>query len=417
DSFFKRSGVHPGRMIEERCPDMKYLGHRQVDITLGKYGKTKMRLLHPGGGSAYAISYRPQKIAEALSGGEKPNIMGIGHFHKIESLFYRNIHLFQCFEGNTKILTKEGRKKIRQIKIGEEVLTHKNRWKKVINTFTRIHRGNFIRIYFGRNLKNGNFKYGDTTAITCTEDHPILVLRNNIKQWIPAKEILLLDKLYVPSNQCKYCEKYVPHWRKACTKCIDNNKRLSKEKSELKYIQNDRGGGTHFKNNILPRARELLREGYKVFPLGNTIPDIIAFKDNKLIVIELEKQWIKHGKHIKYDKYKEFIDEIKWEIINKGTNFPEYDYDQETKFAIVPIVKIIEPTHRNRRVYNLEVEEDNSYIAAGVVVHNCGTFQSQTSFMKEKAIAAHKGSWILDVDLCSSGTVKSVKSELIAFYE
>ncbi|MDI6730517.1 MAG: Hint domain-containing protein, partial [Candidatus Altarchaeum sp.] len=222
---------------------------------------------------------------------------------------------------------KNRRKKIRDIKIGEEVLTHKNRFKKVTKTFTRMHKGNFIRIYFGRNLKNRNFKYDDATAITCTEDHPILVLRNNIKQWVPAKEILLSDKLFVLSKQCKYCEKYVPHWRKTCTKCIDNNKKLLKEKSELKYIH------------------------------------------------------------------------------------------KETKIVIVPIIKITEPKHRNRKVYNFEVEEDNSYIAAGVVVHNCGTFQSQTPFMREKSIQAHKGSWLVEINLCSSGTVESVKTELIAFYD
>jgi hypothetical protein len=35
-------------------------------------------------------------MADAISGGEKPNIMAIGHYHKAEYLFYRNIHMFQA---------------------------------------------------------------------------------------------------------------------------------------------------------------------------------------------------------------------------------------------------------------------------------------------------------------------------------
>jgi len=54
-----------------------------------------LRLFHPGGGTAYALSYHPQKWAESLSGGEKPHIALIGHYHKTEYLFYRNIHIYQ----------------------------------------------------------------------------------------------------------------------------------------------------------------------------------------------------------------------------------------------------------------------------------------------------------------------------------
>jgi len=68
-----------------------------------------LRLSHPGGGTAYALSYKPQKYAESLSGGEKPHIVGIGHYHKVEQLFYRNIHIFQvgCWEGQTPFMRRK----------------------------------------------------------------------------------------------------------------------------------------------------------------------------------------------------------------------------------------------------------------------------------------------------------------------
>ena len=46
--------------------------------------------------NSYAISYKPQKIIESFEGGKKPEILVIGHFHKIESLFYRGVNCIQA---------------------------------------------------------------------------------------------------------------------------------------------------------------------------------------------------------------------------------------------------------------------------------------------------------------------------------
>ena len=90
---FDSAGVDIGKMISEKRKDLKYLGPDAATIELTK--DATIELLHPATGTAYAISYKPQKIAEAMSGGEKPAILAIGHFHKIEYLFYRSIHIFQ----------------------------------------------------------------------------------------------------------------------------------------------------------------------------------------------------------------------------------------------------------------------------------------------------------------------------------
>ena len=42
--------------------------------------------------NSYAISYRPQKIVEAFSGGEKPNVLMTGHDHKMGYFQIRNVH-------------------------------------------------------------------------------------------------------------------------------------------------------------------------------------------------------------------------------------------------------------------------------------------------------------------------------------
>jgi len=92
-SHYKRQGIDIGTYIANGREDMKYLGMFDADIELAK--NTKLKLVHPAKGTAYAISYQPQKLIEALSGGEKPNILAIGHYHKMEYLFYRNIHSLQ----------------------------------------------------------------------------------------------------------------------------------------------------------------------------------------------------------------------------------------------------------------------------------------------------------------------------------
>lgn len=100
-SHYKRQGVDVGTHIAKGREDMNYLGMFDSDIELAK--NTKLKLTHPAKGTAYALSYHPQKMMEAFSGGEKPNILAIGHYHKVEYLFYRNIHCFQtgCIQSQS----------------------------------------------------------------------------------------------------------------------------------------------------------------------------------------------------------------------------------------------------------------------------------------------------------------------------
>lgn len=107
-SYYKSRGVDIGEKIALKRPDMNYLGKWAAWVKLGE--NTTMYILHPDSGPAYAVSYKPQKIAAGFMGGEKPNIMILGHWHQIEYLFERNIHILQagCFEGQTPYLKRKG---------------------------------------------------------------------------------------------------------------------------------------------------------------------------------------------------------------------------------------------------------------------------------------------------------------------
>ena len=89
-------GLDVGQEMSLRAPNYKFLGYDEKDLKLSN--GLKIRLRHPGGGTAYALSYKLQKYVDGISGGQKPDILLQGHFHKAEYLFYRNIH---CFDAGT----------------------------------------------------------------------------------------------------------------------------------------------------------------------------------------------------------------------------------------------------------------------------------------------------------------------------
>ena len=101
------AGIDVGKILEKRIPCYKFIGWDEQKVELDN-GLTFL-LTHPGGGTAYAISYKMQKFVESLSGGQKPHIISQGHFHKINYLFYRNIHSFDsgCFQNQTIFLRKK----------------------------------------------------------------------------------------------------------------------------------------------------------------------------------------------------------------------------------------------------------------------------------------------------------------------
>jgi len=93
-SFKKLVGMIVGEELALVRPDWKFIGQdigEQVFKTESGL-KFTTQLLHPGGGTAYAVSYQPQKIIESIAGGQKPDLIVIGHYHKSFYMpAYRNV--------------------------------------------------------------------------------------------------------------------------------------------------------------------------------------------------------------------------------------------------------------------------------------------------------------------------------------
>ena len=392
------------------------MGNAEANLQLETGAKIK--LLHPDGGTAYAISYKSQKIIESLQGaGERlPGAAFIGHFHKSEYIPYQGVHTFQtgtmCFRGSTGVRTAEGTKKIHSIKEGDLVLTHKNRFMPVIKIYKHKHKGNFWKINFGR-------KNSDASRIVGTPEHPIWVERNGTKQWIAMENVVKGDTLFVPSSECRNCKAKIPYYNVFCNDCNPMNMRevqekLSKTRGPIIMEYNQSGTGwIHLKKDILPYCEKLEDDGYSVVPVGaGVIPDIIAFKDGKIHSFELEsKQGLAlERKKKKYENAQimEYLDEVHWinlkEKKKQGHNY--HEFDEESGFIKVKVLesKKEETVYNENTVYNLEVLEDNSYVASNVVVHNCNA----TKFMRGKGIPAHKGFWVIDLYSKKNGKIDKV---------
>lgn len=112
-SLKKIAGIDVGPELEHVRPDWHFLGEDSGTLSLRAPNGHELvvMLLHPGGGTAYAVSYRAQKIVEQIEGGRKPHLIGIGHFHKAELMpSYRNVAVMQsgCFQWQTPFMVRGG---------------------------------------------------------------------------------------------------------------------------------------------------------------------------------------------------------------------------------------------------------------------------------------------------------------------
>lgn len=127
NTFMRGAGIEVGNYLEDKLTsagmDVKFLGNAEGDIKLSSGAVIKN--IHPDGGTAYAISYKSQKLAESLESGKKPKVLNIGHFHKAEYIFYRNMHIFQTatLMGQTKFMR------------GKQIPAHKGFW--IVDLYTR----------------------------------------------------------------------------------------------------------------------------------------------------------------------------------------------------------------------------------------------------------------------------------------
>lgn len=99
-----------------------------------------------------------------------------------------------CITENTTVLIKRFNEKgivnLNKVQIGDEVLTDKGTWEKVIQTFT------YDVNEMGLKLTQQNGE-----SITLTKDHKILVIKNKNRTFIPASELTIEDLVVVVNEE------------------------------------------------------------------------------------------------------------------------------------------------------------------------------------------------------------------------
>jgi hypothetical protein len=125
--YGQREGIDIGAYVEAR---MRAAGHDWTDlgfmeahvrlVNANTGAVANMAVVHPGGGSAYALSYSIQKIVESYEGGEKPAVGLYGHYHKLWSGIIRNVWVVQT--GTQQDQTPFMRKKRLEAHVGGAIV-------------------------------------------------------------------------------------------------------------------------------------------------------------------------------------------------------------------------------------------------------------------------------------------------------
>ncbi len=106
-----------------------------------------------------------------------------------------------CFLAGAHVRTHDGEKLIEEIEEGDEVFTHKGRYRRVYHTMQRPYQGTIYNVQF----------YGDSwRTLHITEEHPLLVIRRKKAEyrnetfrpeWLPVSEVKPGDYLVIPVPQ------------------------------------------------------------------------------------------------------------------------------------------------------------------------------------------------------------------------
>ncbi len=323
---------------------------------------------------------------------------------------YIMTYSFPCVPAGTMIKTFEGYKPIENIKVGDMVQTHKNRYRKVVKTMTRI------------SEHINHIKANGIADLQITDEHPLYVLRNGKTEWVKCKDLEKSDLLsfniglqgksskcddnilwllgrYVADghiNQYTYNsvnfainfdkeEEFIAH---IPCEMIDKFKKVKKScwdyriaDAEFKEACEEFGIGAL--NKEIPQwIFDLTLKKKKVFLDGYLSGDghirkerrqtLFCTVSHKLFLglqqIIIDVYGTVCGSYIRKDSRKETYNNT----YNGQFTIASQRKDQKLigNKIFVPI-REINREEKSVQVFNIEVEEDNSYTCENTIVHNC----------------------------------------------
>lgn len=263
-----------------------------------------------------------------------------------------------CVTGDTWINTANGGKMAKDIKIGDMVLTHKNRYRKVVNVIPTKDKNDIYEL----TVKSRQF------PLNITGNH--LVLTN--KGWVAVEDLDPQVHLVATNGKVEY----------TCGDLeLKNKPGESKSQEELAYdlgvsIANDvviNNDAEAFNDSVLSLPEHLLRQvwvaieeellnkysdEYKVIYCASAPVAMQLYALAKRIGAELTTSTV--GR-----KNTETGETLQLTVISL-----EDQKVSEDGLHYSPITRLVK-TDKIEDVYDFTVEEDHSFSCAGVVVHNC----------------------------------------------
>ena len=155
--------------------DIKFVGLHAHSLSMGDsigYPEDHFKFVLENGGDGLAITDHGTAIAWGY-------LQQARNSFKKKGIPFKAI--FGCLTPGQEIITRRGVKYIEDIEIGDEVLTHKGRFRKVLTTSEREYVGEVYDLHLG-----GNY----SKTISITEEHPILIRDRDGKiDWVKAKDL------------------------------------------------------------------------------------------------------------------------------------------------------------------------------------------------------------------------------------
>lgn len=290
-----------------------------------------------------------------------------------------------CFPGNAKVITATGKKRISQIKKGDLVLTHMNRFRTVTNV---LKKGPERRLFVLMTV------YGSQRFIS-TVDHPVMVRTSSGIEWRRADTLSVGDIVLHATKSCRDCGKQnVAVYRELCNPCfkisskgLDFRARASErmrrdnpmkrlrvshvidDERVKSLVEKQRNGQLSLREKLMSFAKEIANDpGKRAIVIDHVAvkPDIVLIDWEKRHVTAVEYEKFERG--VRKDKYVDDTqyDDVLWHVENKTKD----DVEIYNGFACLP-VKSHAVVERDYPIYNLEVEDDNSFVCQNIVVHNC----------------------------------------------
>lgn len=425
-------------------------------------------------GGSFVYVPKGVKVDLPLQAYFRLNTANLGQFERTLIIVEEgaSVHYVEgCFLAGAQVRTRGGEKPIEEVTVGDEVMTHQGRWRKVYHTMKRPYHGNIYNIRF----------YGDSKRrLQITAEHPLLVVRRKKQNernkdfqltWTRADSVTLGDYLAIPIPQPVMEPvlahnvtvplgrgRHVPVQREVSLPYepdffrllgyyfaeghVDNEHylTLSFNAKEMDYLQDAKSllkcysGKSAIENAVRQNGQtlvicstELSRTfarafGSKVYE--KHIPEWVLNADPILLAELVKGMWCGDGSYdpkknmfryntVSADLAYAFRDaclrlgvpasvNMQKRIIPRkdiyavvvaspfnpkfgeivGVNAPAGDFSgspfsMDENFLYVPI-KEITVEEMETEVFNFSVEEDESYVAEGVVSHNCTAPQYTT---------------------------------------